>query len=241
MAGTLLFPSMAFAQPLAGLYIGGSVGANFASTMQSAGDTTRIETDAGPMGLVDLGWRFGNGLRVEIEGSYRSNDVRGISTRRGDMLPLSGAGGRIATYALMTNLAYEPSLPGLGLPVHPYIGAGIGYGWLTSDNVHGTGYGRFVSPFGSVTSSDAVDFGSGGAFAYQGFAGFSVPLPFVPGLEATMEYRYFATARANVRVTRVASSTYPGTSVVAGNRTSNGFEAHDNSVLLGLRYNFAVP
>ena len=99
----LLLPVVANAQPVQGLYVSLDTGANFAGDMLSSPQkNTKIYTDAGPVGLVDLGWGFGNGLRAEIEGSIRSNDVSGFSTRRasGELRPLGSASGSAKTYAL---------------------------------------------------------------------------------------------------------------------------------------------
>jgi hypothetical protein len=58
LAGVLLLPAVAVAQPIQGLYIGGDVGANFAGAPQSSQATTKIYTDAGPVGIAALGWGF---------------------------------------------------------------------------------------------------------------------------------------------------------------------------------------
>ena len=78
----LCLPVLAKAQALSGAYIGADVGANFANDLESAGSTTRITSDAGPAEILNVGWGFGNGLRTELEGSYRSNDLSDIETRR---------------------------------------------------------------------------------------------------------------------------------------------------------------
>ena len=67
-----LLPVVADAQPVQGLYVNLGAGANLAGDPLSAHETTNVYTTVGPVGLVDLGWGFGNGLRAEIEGSYRS-------------------------------------------------------------------------------------------------------------------------------------------------------------------------
>ncbi len=51
-----------------------------------------------------------------------------------------------------------------------------------------------------------VAFGSPGAFADQAIVGASLPVPSVPSLSATLEYRNFGSARANVSVTRTISA-----------------------------------
>jgi len=124
LVGMFLLPPIAIAQPLQGLYIGGDVGVNFAGTLQSSHEITKVYTDPGPAGLVALGWGFGNGLRVEVEGSYRSNDISGISTLRVDGMTLSLAdvSGNTRTYPAMANVSYDIPIRLLG-PVQPDIGA----------------------------------------------------------------------------------------------------------------------
>jgi OmpA-OmpF porin, OOP family len=82
LTGLFLLPAIAVGQPLQGLYIGGDAGANFVGTVRTEHAATNIHTDPGPVGIVALGWGFGNGLRAEVEGSYRSNSVSDISTLR---------------------------------------------------------------------------------------------------------------------------------------------------------------
>ena len=208
LAGVLLLPAVAVAQPIQGLYIGGDVGANFAGTLQSSQATTKVYTDRGPVGIAALGWGFGNGLRAEIEGSYRSNGISGISTLRtnGQTLPLANVSGDEQTYAAMANIAYDIPVQPFGLPVQPYIGAGVGYARINMNNASGNGLGTFRVPGNNtVTSPDLVSFGSAGAFAYQAMAGLSLPISALPGLQATLEYRFFGTARADVPVNRVST------------------------------------
>jgi len=68
----------------------------------------------------------------------------------------------------------------------------------------------------------------------------SMPLQVLPGLVATLEYRFFGTARADVRVTRTEPTNLLN-GVPLSSVTRNGFEAHDNAVLIGVRYTFGAP
>jgi outer membrane protein OmpA-like peptidoglycan-associated protein len=245
LAGLFLLPAVAGAQPIQGLYVGAGVGANFAGTLSSSHDLTKVYTDPGPLGLLALGWGFGNGLRAEIEGSYRSNGISGISTLRtnGKTVPLSNVSGSAQTYAVMANVAYDIPLHPFGWPLQPYIGAGAGYGWFNFNNAHGNGTTTFQLPDNNTFGPwpDLVSFGSAGAFAYQAFAGVSLPLQFLPGLDATLEYRFFGTARENVPVTRVTTTGDVVNGVVPSSQTHNGFQLLDNAVLVGLRYSFGAP
>ena len=244
LAGMLVLPAIAVAQPIQGLYIGTGIGVNFLGTLSSLPDKTKVDTNPGPLGLAAVGLGFGNGLRMEIEGSDRSNGLSSISTLRlnGRMVPLTNASGSAQTYAVMANLAYDIPLHPFGWPMQPYIGAGAGYGWLNFNGAHGNGDTTFYLPGGNTfgPGPDLVSFGSAGAFAYQAIAGMSLPLPFLPGLDATLDYRLFGTARADVPVTRVTTTGDTVNGIVPSSRTHNGFELLDNAVLIGLRYHFGV-
>ena len=239
----ILLPITAAAQPIQGLYISGATGVNFLDTLQSSQATTRIDTGAGPMGLGAVGWGFGEGLRAEIEGSYRSSDIGGISTRRvnGALLPLTDTSGNAGTSAVMVNVDYDIPVQPLGLPIQPYIGGGVGYGWLDFGNAGGNGFAKFNLPHHNTFSSpDLVSYGSGGALAYQAIIGASLPLSMLPGLDFTLEYRFFGTERTDIPVSRVSTV---GTSVngaIPSSHARNGFEVHDNAIAFGVRYAFGA-
>lgn len=241
-ASLLLFPAIAAAQQVPGLYIDLGAGANLADDLMSSRETTKVTTPAGPISVVDFGWTFGNGVRTEVEGSYRASGVDNILTRRmdGASLPLTSPSGMLRTYAIMANIVYDIPLHPFGLPLQPYIGGGLGYGWLNFNNAGGGGYGSFPLPSGNTyTGPTEVGFGTAGALAYQAIIGASVPLHVLPGLEATLEYRFFGMARADVPVDRVAANqTNTVNGAIASFATHNGFEVHDNAMLIGLRYRF---
>jgi opacity protein-like surface antigen len=243
-AGAALLPAIAVAQPVSGLYVSGNVSVNIAGSLRSDGGTTSVDTNPGPLGVIGLGWGFGNGLRVELEGSYRSNAISGISTRRvdGDLLPLTNAGGSLATAAAMANVAYDLPFGGFGLGLQPYVGAGLGYGRVQFNDAGGNGLGRFALPENNTyIGPDVVSFGGAGAFAYQAIVGASLPIHIVPGLDATIEYRFFGTSRADVPVTRVSIGDDLVNGELPGNSTHNGFEVHDNALMIGVRYQFGAP
>ncbi len=145
LAATMLAaPLAAKAQPVDGLYIGGAGGLNFRSDQNVKGveilqgpgagavfgsgvggvplgvnSGLKKSYDVGWVGLINLGWGFGNGLRVEIEGSGRENRLR---RETGTPFP-TASGGNELTYAGMANVFYDfdPSfLTGNPWPVQPY-------------------------------------------------------------------------------------------------------------------------
>jgi OmpA-OmpF porin, OOP family len=180
---------------------------------------------------------------AELEGSYRSNGISSIDTLRqnGSRLPLTNVQGSLRTWAVMANGEYDIPLANFGvtLPVQPYIGGGLGYAWLDLSDASGNGLGIFALPgHNFFMGPDLVTFGSASAFAYQAMAGFAWPLGFVPGVEATLEYRFFGTARADIPVHRVSTSGDTINGAIPSSSTHNGFVLNDNSLLFGLRYRF---
>ena len=172
-----------------------------------------------------VGWGFGNGLRVEIEGNYRQNDVDYVRGFAGAGPFRSG--GRQISYGVMGNVLYDISFPffGINFPyVQPYIGVGLGYVWTEWDNV------RAVSPLGVVIASSDTD----GRFAYQGIIGAAFPIQSVPGLAITAEYRFLGTLSPRFD-TRVAVA---GVGVTSGRAEVDNF---NHSALIGVRYAFNQP
>ena len=241
MAATILsLPLAAQAQPITGLYVGAGAGANWvqsttnnvdsdSSTRVRLGlpnDSLKAKYELGWGGVASIGWGFGNGLRLEAEGSYRENDIDNLSAfgTRGYAI-----GGKQRTYGAMGNVFYDFALPSFipqFTPVVPYIGAGVGYQWVQMDNATG----RYGSNARLVI--DDTD----GQFAYQGIAGLSFPVPPVVGLSLTAEYRFMGLTgdrQFGGSFTRVGA----GASTLRTTTEDN----YNHSLLLGLRYAFYVP
>ena len=221
LAATVLsLPMVAQAQPVTGLYVGAGAGLNFrqdsdltpSSSLRSASATAAFR-DPGAVGLGAIGWGFGNGLRAEIEGNYRYNEVQTISNTR-------SPGGYTQTYGVMANALFDFSL---GLPITPYIGAGVGYAWSEVSK------GRASSTLGNLRIDD-----TDGQFAYQGILGAAYNLgAMMPGLAVTAEYRFYGTLEGSYKATNTAGSTTRAGTVDATN--------YNHSVLVGLRYAFNAP
>ncbi|TQF76661.1 OmpA family protein [Elioraea sp. Yellowstone] len=193
LAATMgVLPAVASAQPVNGLYIGAMGGYNIVQDTDLSFSPTRAgshdaEFDGGWAGIARIGWGFGQvapgiGLRVELEGNYRDNDVDGIKIGGAS---LTNVGGSQQTYGVMLNALADFDL-GLGF-LYPYLGAGIGWAWTNWDSVKG----------GGVTLVDDDD----NNFAFQGIVGLSVPIDAVPGLAINAEYRFFGTLKNEFRVT----------------------------------------
>jgi outer membrane protein OmpA-like peptidoglycan-associated protein len=167
------------------------------------GTSANLETNLGAVGVLSLGWGFGNGLRVEGEGDYRYNGMRKFTTTGG---PSVSASGSEQKYGPMVNVLYDFTT--LSPVVMPYVGLGGGYQWV-AEHINDTGGG------GSATTTK-------GAFAYQAILGAAFPIPSVPGLAVTAEYRFMG---------------------LAGNRRYNDVTANDDynhSILVGIRYAFGA-
>ncbi len=230
-----LLPVLGWAQPVSGLYVGGSGGANFLQNEHIksvryprgvvGGNGAKTGYDAGVAGIGSAGYGFGNGLRLEVEGDYRNN-------RRGET-DLGSFGGRQEKYGPMANVLFDLDI---GSPyVYPYIGAGAGYQWVTRKLTQ-SGNIVFDAPgAGPVIINNAVirTGGTEGSFAYQAIAGLSFPIPPVVGLSLTAEYRYMG-----LTGTRTFTQTVEGQPAFSRRVTTSGNYNHD--LLLGLRYAFNV-
>ena len=225
LASPLFLSHLACAQPVTGLYIGAAGGANFLQQEQvravnRPGQPSafgRTSFDTGVAGIGSVGFGFGNGVRVEVEGNYRNNSYSHTGTTS-----VLGVDGREQKYGPMVNALFDLDV---GSPyVFPYIGAGAGYQWVEQ---RVSASARTGGMRGGVNGTDS-------SFAYQAIAGLSFPIPPVVGLSLTAEYRYFALSgdrQYNLALPAAASSGF--TSV----RTRADF---NHSLMLGLRYAFNV-
>ena len=216
-ATVMAAPVIAQAQPVTGLYVGGGLGYNILSnekgTLTSDLGTfqSHVKFGGGFVGLGSVGWGFGNGLRVELQGDYYTNQMTGSTTG-------AHVNGWENKYGPMVNVLYDFEL---GLPVVPYIGAGVGYQWAHWSNA------TISSPVGTA-HTDATE----GSFAYQGILGVAAPIPVIPGLALTGEFRFMGMS---------GSRSYSTTSNIPGGTTISGVnEDYNYSFLLGARYNFGV-
>lgn len=231
LAATILaLPLAAQAQPVSGIYIGAGAGANWRAQISETGANggrLAIGSEVGFVGVGSVGYGFGNGLRAEIEGNYRSNAIGTTTVRGPNGVTLGSSSGRLSTYGGMVNVLYDFNLASLGLPsISPYLGGGIGYAGNEVSRIAGRGTGANLANSVNVTAD-------GGGFAYQGIAGLAFGLgQFVPGLAITTEYRYFATTSSELRV-----NFNNGTTVSRTNYTPNN---ENHSALIGLRYAFGV-
>jgi len=181
-AATIGLSLSAQAQQTDGFFVEGQGGVNWIEDVDlptgynpfgvGAVATDSISFDTGWAASGQAGYGFGNGLIVEGEVTYRSND--GDFSLSPVVAPPGAAGSSVdvdvESWAFMGNVLYEFN-PVVG--VHPYLGAGAGVSIVDVE---------FSVPGGSVSDDDTV-------FAAQALAGVRVPL--TDRLSAVVDYRYF--------------------------------------------------
>lgn len=172
VAATMLAtPLAAYAQPIDGLYVGAGAGvnimqyegANLATGRGVNSGSGWLKPRVGPAFDVSVGYGLGNGLRAEVEGDYAYNTFSG-----------GNGGGKEQKFGAMFNVLYD--FVGVVPMVQPYVGIGGGYQWANEQNLH----------LGTVTAGNSTK----GNFAYQGIVGAAMPIRGVPGLSATLDYRF---------------------------------------------------
>jgi outer membrane protein OmpA-like peptidoglycan-associated protein len=234
-AALLAVLGLAQAQAVSGPYIAGGVGANWlqdtdlkGSVNNAAGTKIENEFEIGYVGVLSLGWGFGNGLRAEIEGNYRSNDVSDTRIGGSSVQGSASGTGTAVSYGAMANVLYDFNLGSALGGLTPYIGAGVGYIWHDYQDV---GARR-------VTGERAVYNGDTGAFGYQAIVGAALPIASVPGLAVTAEYRFMGTLGHDINGTGNITSG----SGVSQTRLNSDIDNFNHSLLIGLRYAFnAAP
>ncbi|HVZ07732.1 OmpA family protein [Rhodopila sp.] len=246
VAATILaMPIAASAQPVTGIYLGAGAGPdiplnqdvkNLQLTNGALGGLStsgKAKFGVGFTGQASLGYGFGNGLRAEVEGVYLNNKGNGFT----DFTRTNGlaGGGTQQKYGVMVNGLYD--FNGLSPMFVPYVGVGVGALWVNDDlharNTSTFSYGgNTLTPGGFTAQTN----GTTAVFAYQAIVGFSVPVPSVPGLALTADYRFLGTAG-----NRTDSANY-NVSVSGQNFHSYGRvqmgPTYDNQIMFGVRYNF---
>lgn len=220
-AATLLaLPIAANAQAIDGVYIGGAAGVNL---MQSEKTTTRVagapgsyttnlDAAAGPALVVSLGYGFGNGLRAEVEGNYRFNTFSG-----------TGYGGEEQKFGAMFNVLYD--FVDMVPYVTPYIGAGIGYEGVQERGLH-------TSRVGGISAAAVTN--TKGSLAYQAIVGAALPIPSMPGLAVTAEYRFMGLTGDRAYAATIST---PAGAVPGSIKVNNDY---NHTFLVGLRYAFGA-
>ena len=231
-AAVVALPVLAQAQPVNGLYLGAGIGANWqqntdlkGSVNNAAGTKIENEFDIGYVGVLSLGWGFGNGLRAEIEGNYRSNEVSETKVGGGSIQGTASPTGTAVSYGVMANVLYDFNLGSALGGIVPYLGAGVGYIWHDYQDVGA-----------SFSNGDKTVYnGNTGALGYQAIVGAALPIASVPGLAVTAEYRFLGTTGHDINGTVNRTGQ-------ADVRLNSDVDNFNHSLLIGLRYAFnAAP
>jgi outer membrane protein OmpA-like peptidoglycan-associated protein len=186
--GTALIPQGAQAQYVNGFYVSGGLGLNILQDLDisrnsaAGGGSGQAVMDPGFVGVIALGWGYGNGIRAEIEGNYRVNDVDRFGGF-GGVANGAPSNGTVTQYGVMLNAWWDNDF---GWPVIPTIGAGVGYAWADLDNVRG----GTLNPINGTEAN----------FAYQLMAGLLLPLDPAGHFAATLEYRFFSILGSDFKV-----------------------------------------
>lgn len=195
LAGLLLpapvSAQQSYAEASKGIYFemrGGGVLLEDSDISGVTGAQVDVEFDPGFAIEGAAGYMHDSGIRGEIAVGYRKNDINDITASAGgatiSFASLLSAvniqlGGDVEAIPLMANLYYGPDLGG---GWRPFIGAGAGIAWLSSEIVLTSG-GASVS----ASANDSV-------FAYQGMVGIEYDVPVNwGGLALGLRYVYFAT------------------------------------------------
>jgi opacity protein-like surface antigen len=194
VSAACLTAALARAQPVAGPYVSLAAGANVPypvnynyAAVQDFGDAPY----AGPTGkflfrpsyagAVAFGYGFGDGLRVELGGDFlRATVHKDDKATFGDYAGLyprqSQTNGGTNTYGPMVNLLYDFTA---GLPLYPYLGAGVGYQWMKLSRRIDDNDGFY----------DTIE-GTQGSFAYDVIAGLAYKVPGAKGVTLTLQYSF---------------------------------------------------
>ena len=224
LAAPLILPHFAKAQQVNGLYVAGGFGynelqnakvTNFVAAGKEVSSYGRISIRNGYTGEAAVGYGFGDGFRVEVEGDYYNNHFNNAGLNFYGFPSVGAkAGGYEQKYGAFLNAYYDFNVPGISW-VTPYIGGGVGWQVVDYNNL----------AIDNLSVNKHKD-----AFAYQGIAGLAFPIATAPGLSATLEYRFMGLG--NDRKLNGSAGEIPVSFHI--------HHDHNNSVLIGLRYAFNV-
>jgi OmpA-OmpF porin, OOP family len=240
-ATCLALPIVAHAQPVTGPYVSLGAGTSISNPFNynysaysdgqfdTVGENGKFLSRPAYAGVGAVGYGFGNGFRIELGGNFYRNtihkdDVADGQAGNGLNNTQYGAKGGMNTYGPMVNAYYDFNV---GLPIFPYVGVGVGYQWV-----------KFQNHINDVNAFQDTVEGTRGSFAYQFIGGLAYPLPFVPGLSLTAEYRFMEIVESRNYNTTFTDS-FPTPDASDGPNKIGQQSSH--TFLLGLRYQIFNP
>ncbi len=211
------------AQPIQGAYVGAGAGfdlpQNTSATLSAPGfgdGRLRFERNGGFALLGSAGYALGDGWRFELEGAFARTGIGGLGRTP---MPATTSG-TAQTYGVMVNALYDLDIG--NRYIFPYLGVGAGYQWTHLDS-----FGVASPGAAAVFHSDATS----GAFAWQAMLGSAFPVPNMPGLSLTAEYRFRDVT---------AGQSFEGAGSGGTSGTLNLGPQFDHLFLFGVRYAFDV-
>jgi OOP family OmpA-OmpF porin len=229
LAGCILSPA-AWSQPIQGFYVGGGAGLllpfpiKTTSLEPGVSGQFELKQNSGYDAQLSVGYAFGNGWRFELEGTTGRGTVKRVS---GTAFSATGAGS-VQNNGIMVNALFD--LDVRSPYVFPYVGLGVGYQWTRLNNFSDT---RIGAP-GAFSAGGVT-----GGIAGQAIGGLSFPIPNMPGLSLTVDYRIMDI---------LAGEKFNGTSTIgspAGSAPTTGaikfHNQFDQIVMFGVRYAFNTP
>lgn len=179
----LAAPSFA-AQDVKGFYVGAGAGLTVPMDNEIESNTAGIAThklsfDPGWLVNGQVGYKYGNGLRTELEFGYRQAEADTITNPNNN--PSLSASGNYGVANVMANVIYDMDV---NFILTPYVGVGVGYAHV---------WAKDLGIASSSTTLVSANDDSAGAFAYQAIAGLSYNV--APHWFTTLDYRYLATTR----------------------------------------------
>jgi OOP family OmpA-OmpF porin len=217
-------------QPIQGFYIDGGAGLRMAFPPKAGSHepgvpgSFELRQSPGYITQLSAGYALGDGWRFELEASFGRSSISSVATTPYPARPA----GSVQNLGFMANALFD--LDVRSPYVYPYLGVGLGYQRTTLDGFVNTPLGR---P-GSFSAS-----GSTGAPAAQIIGGLSFPIPNMPGLSLTVDYRVMDI---------LGGGQYDGGSSIglaAGSAPRSGsIKLHNQFVqnlLFGVRYAFDTP
>ena len=191
-----------------GPYIGMEGGLNFErdQILSDGSGSATLRFKDGLVGGLVLGHAFPMGLRPELEVDYRRNRLERVTSGG---VTTTNVDGHEDLYSAMGNLWYDIKTPtGFFSVVHPYVGAGIGWGRLSLRNPSENG----VRGPNSFDSALAWQFGTGVGFDVNRI------------VTITADYRHLRTRTQTLDFGGPAEGRYRANSAMLGMRFAYGGE-----------------
>jgi len=225
-ATCLVMPLAAHAQPVTGPYVSLGAGTSLQPSFNYnyedyPGATGKFLTKPAYAAETAIGYGFGDGFRVELSGDFMRNTIH-KDDEAGGAGDYAATGGE-NTYGPMVDALYDMNI---GLPIFPYVGAGVGYQFT-----------KFKNHINDLDSFGDTIGGTHGSFAYNIIAGVAYPLPMVPGLSLTAEYRFMQLVESR----NYSATYYPTPSIGVSDGPAHIGQMSSHTFLLGVRYSLMPP